>query len=251
MTLSFQLVNSPFFIFVTILSVLEMELLMFAGAGSVGKTTLMDTCAKMASGRGLTTMAYYSSTRETYARHGLTNESDALKDPEFNRNFQHQVMSDNIERLYRGVSHDAASRHQPNLILADRSPYDYAGYYFTVFSNALTLETIKEKREQCDQALLALLLRQVKRITIVMLPYPTSWATDTESSDGWRADKTGKNFVWSNVVEAELEDAKRRLASQGVGDNLLNITRLDSFFERGSKEVRAAGALSQVFPHLR
>lgn len=223
---------------------------MLAGAGSVGKTSLMDACSEMASSRGLTTVQHYSSTRKSYADAGLTSESDALKDPEFNRQFQHRVMADNISHLYATVKSDATAKFQPELFITDRSPYDYSSYYFTVFNNTLTLKTIRDKREEADESLVNL-LSVVRKINIVLLPYPTSWARDTESSDGWRADKTGKNFAWSAMVEAELADARRRFAHMGIYRDRLEIGRLPSFVERGSPEVRAVGILTQVFPHLR
>lgn len=227
-----------------------MKLLMFAGAGSVGKTKLMDNCKNMAEARGLRVKTHYSSTRQTYARHGLTGESEALKDPVFNAQFQHQVMTDNIVALLAAMSEANASR-EIDLFITDRSPYDYSGYYFTVFRDTIDLAMIDQKRYLCDDAMIQA-TRYATNAEVIMLPYPTSWAVDTESSDGWRADKTGKNFVWSCVVEAELADAKRRLAGHRSGlGNCINFDRLSTFMERGTVEARAVGALSQLFPHLR
>lgn len=228
-----------------------MDLLMFAGAGSVGKTTLMEACKEMAVQRKLKVDMHHSSTRQSYANAGLTAESDALKDPEFNRQFQHTVMKDNIEALHSASLIASAPLNRRDLIIADRSPYDYSGYYFSVFRDHLDLALIEDKRKQCDASLVRL-LQHVNKIHIIMLPYPTVWAKDTESSDGWRADKTGKNFIWSSVIEAELADAERRFAVRinSIGERI-SISRLPSFMERGSCEARAVGALTQVFPHLR
>lgn len=223
---------------------------MLAGAGSVGKTSLMDACKEMAEARGLRVQLHYSSTRETYAKHGLTSEADALKDPVFNAQFQHQVMTDNIVALLEAMKKAHESR-EVDLFITDRAPYDYSGYYFTVFKDNLNLAMIDQKRYLCDDAMIQM-TRYVIAAEVIMLPYPTSWAVDTESSDGWRADKTGKNFLWSCVVEAELADAKRRLAihSSQLGP-LIRFNRLPSFMERGSREARAVGALSMIYPDLR
>lgn len=227
-----------------------MKLLMFAGAGSVGKTVLMEMCQAMAEARGLKVKTHHSSTRKTYAKAGLTSESDALKDPAFNRQFQHTVMQDNIDQLQAAVT-DAYLSKAVDLFITDRAPYDYAGYYFSTFRENLNLEIIEAKRNKCDEAMLHL-SGYVTETRVVTLPYPTSWAKDTESSDGWRADKTGKNFVWSCVVEAELIDAQRRLLDLSHGMiGATTFTRLPSFMERGSVEARAVGALSLLFPHLR
>lgn len=227
-----------------------MKLLMFAGAGSVGKTVLMEMCQAMAEARGLRVKTHHSSTRKTYAKAGLTNESDALKDPVFNREFQHTVMQDNIDQLQEAVqaAYDAGD---VDLFITDRAPYDYAGYYFSTFRESLDLAMIDTKRNKCDDAMIAL-ARYIPEIQVILLPYPTSWAQDTESSDGWRADKTGKNFVWSCVVEAELMDAKRRLNSRDqYFGGCIEIGRLPSFMERGSVEARAVGALAQMFAAVR
>lgn len=223
---------------------------MFAGAGSVGKTVLMEMCQAMAEARGLKVKTHHSSTRKTYAKAGLTNESDALKDPVFNRQFQHTVMQDNINELQEAVAEAYHSR-AVDLFITDRAPYDYAGYYFSTFRENLNLEIIDAKRNKCDEAMMHL-TGCVTQTEVIMLPYPTTWAKDTESSDGWRADKTGKNFVWSCVVEAELMDAHRRLMdlSHGVASTI-KFGRLPSFMERGSVEARAVGALSKLFPNLR
>lgn len=219
---------------------------MLGGAGSVGKTALMNACKEMAEARGLKVATHYSSTRDTYARHGLTNESDALKDPEFNKEFQHEVMSDNIFNLQKAIDHN----RDVDLFIADRTPYDYIGYYFSVFQNDLSLNIIDEKRALCDKTMRELLYPW-QHVHVIMLPYPTTWAVDTTSSDGWRADKTGKNFIWSSVVEAELADAQRRLNNTDNVAPPLFVDRLPSFAERGSVETRAVAALMQVFPYLR
>lgn len=221
---------------------------MFVGAGSVGKTSLMDACKEMAEARGLRVATHYSSTRQSYANAGLTSESQALKDPEFNRSFQHTVMQDNIDSLRTTIWEQ--NPKSVDLFITDRSPYDYSGYYFTMFRDTLNLEMIERKRKQCDDSL-RVLAGLAKKIHMVLLPYPTSWAVDTESSDGWRADKTGKNFVWSSVIEAELADAKIRFAGCDIMRDKVVMNRLPSFMERGSCEARAVGTLAQVFPHLR
>lgn len=222
-----------------------MKVLMFAGAGSVGKTSLMDACKKMAEERGLTVEMHYSSTRQSYANAGLTSESEALKDPEFNRRFQESVMKDNIANLIDKVT----KADGVDLFITDRAPYDYSSYQFTVFQQALTLALIEEKRKLCDDAMVSLTSNTVQ-IDVVLLPYPTIWAKDTESSDGWRSDKTGKNFIWSSVIEAELKDAQMRMYERCL-DTLIRFDRLPSFAERGSVETRAVASLMKVFPHLR
>lgn len=226
-----------------------MKLIMFAGAGAVGKTSLMNACQELAQGRGIDTVSAFSTTRDTYAKYNLEKEGDALKDPDFNMNFQGEVMSDNMHAMEALVAlHENKSG---NLVLADRTPYDYASYFFTVFQDRLNIELIDDKRNRCDEAILRL-FRFVDEIQIIMLPFPVGWSKDTESSDGWRADKTGKNFLWSSVCEAELYSAERRLrvrlARMYQKKCTLTISRFGSLVEHGSVDMRAMMALAMVFP---
>lgn len=225
-----------------------MKIIMLAGAGSVGKTVLLNAIADMAKKRGLRVGTCYSTTRRTYEKFGFTNESEALKNPEINMNFQNNVLSDNICELENAVEKFAGQNYE--LLITDRSPYDYAAYYFTVFQDWLGLKIIEDKRETCDQAMMRLQRLTQDRINVTLLPYPTTWALDTQSSDGWRADKTGKNFVWSAVVEAELQDAKYRLEAKRLCSPIF-IKRMVSFYERADVQTRAAYVLGEVFPQLR
>lgn len=226
-----------------------MKLLMFAGAGQVGKTVLLDECVRIALERHLQVETHKSNTRQSYAEVGLKREDDALKDPAFNIEFQNKVMANNCEELLNKVR--AAEESEIDLFITDRTPYDYAGYFFQVFQNQLTLNLIEQKRAAAD-GILHCLLNICSEIQIWNLPYPTPWARDTQSSDGWRADKTGKNFIWSAVVESELADAKRRLHAHNFrGSGRLMIDRLPSFAERGSVEMRAASVMTSAFSHMR
>lgn len=228
-----------------------MKLIMFAGAGSVGKTKLLEAVAEQANKLRLDVATHCSTTRKTYANAGLTNEKQAFDNETFNMKFQDQVMKDNIDGLWTAVIQ--AQNDNKSVLITDRSPYDYAGYFFNAFRDKLDLTTIAAKRYTCDESIAELTYR-CDEIHIIFLPYPTSWAVDTDSSDGWRADKTGKNFLWSCAVESELADAERRLEahmSHPATTCKLTISRLDSIFERGPVEARTWGVLAKAFPHLR
>lgn len=227
-----------------------MKMIMFAGAGAVGKTSLMNACQAMAEERGIDTVSAFSTTRDTYAKYNLEREGDALKDPVFNMKFQGEVMSDNMHAMEAAAAlHEHDSGH---LLLADRAPYDYASYFFTVFQDRLNLGLIEDKRSKCDAAIVRL-FRFVDEIQIIMLPFPVGWSKDTESSDGWRADKTGKNFLWSSVVEAELQSAlprvRRQLALTYTKPCKITVERFVPFVENGPIDVRAAAALAMAFPN--
>jgi hypothetical protein len=218
-----------------------MKIIMLAGAGSVGKTKLAEACFKMLEEREVSVVTHFSTTRKTYERYGLTKESDALGDPQFNMKFQDAVLCDNADSL------SACARSRiADVLITDRSPYDYAAYYFTVFQQYLTLDKIKAKQEICDNYMRSL-QQEFGSVHMFPLPFPSHWSIDTESSDGWRSDTTGKNFVWASVLENELIQANARLRNEGIS---FHLQRLTPFFLNGSPEVRAAGVLSTVFPNL-
>jgi len=225
-----------------------MKLIMFAGAGAVGKTKLLEACVKLAETRRMRVAEHKSTTRKTYERHGYTQESDALSNPETNRLFQHEVMSDNIRALEETVC--TAVGRRLDVVFADRTPHDYAAYYFTVFADILDIHTIQRKRDIADTALARMHNEFDKRVEVViyMLPFPCYWSVDTDSSDGWRRDTTGKNLLWSNSVEAEVANIKRRLELEGFEQNHITVKRLPPFFENGTPEERAIGILSEEFP---
>jgi len=226
-----------------------MKMILFAGAGAVGKTSLMEACFEMTQLRGMNTTIAKSTTRATYAKYNLDNESDALKDPEFNMKFQGEVMTDNMYNMEACAA--LLESNGGHLLLGDRTPYDYASYFFTVFQDRLTIDLIESKREQCDAAILRL-FRYTDEIQIILLPFPVGWSKDTESSDGWRADKTGKNFLWSSVCEAELQSAVRRLrvktAAMYDKPCKLTVSRFGPLVENGPIEMRAMMALAMVYP---
>lgn len=225
-----------------------MKLIMFAGAGAVGKTKLMEACIELAETRRMRVAQHKSTTRQTYERHGYSQESDALSDPETNRLFQHEVMADNIRELSETMV-TAIARHK-EVVFADRTPHDYAAYYFSVFTDKLDLHMIQRKRDLADSALahMATGFDKPVEVVIYMLPYPCYWSEDTDSSDGWRSDTTGKNFVWSSIVEAEVLNIKRRLEIEGLYQHHITVKRLSPFLENGTPEERAIGILAEEFP---
>lgn len=226
------------------------KLLMFAGPGNSGKTTLLTELAlKGGAQRGLEIEIMRSTTRSTYAQAGKENEAQALSDPS-NPEFQDAVMYDFCNSALKFVN---TNNGKCDLIVMDRSPYDYMAYYLTVFAQQLTVEKIDQKRHLADTYMAKLADLGLEEIVITPLPWPMPWSKDTISSDGWRADKTGKNFLWSSVLMSELQEAFRRpgLAHFRYGVNSRKrLHRLVPFAETGSIEVRAANMLATMFPDL-
>lgn len=178
-----------------------MKLIMFAGPGGVGKTTQLEGLVAKAQSNGKKIAFHKSSTRKTYAKAGLLNEVQALNDPVANQIFQDKVFSDNVEDLLecikKGIDDGA------DVFITDRSPFDYLSYYFTVFQPFLTIDKIKQKRDACRVAMRR--IEELNDVSVILFNYPVNWSTDTESSDNWRSDTTGKNFIWGAVLRNELE----------------------------------------------
>lgn len=220
-----------------------MKTVMFAGAGSVGKTKLLEALEEQARAQGLRVMTFLSTTRKSYAKAGLQNEQQALADPQFNLCHQHQLMTEYCNELT-----EHARRGDEvfcDLLICDRTPYDYAGYFFQVFQPQLDLKLIKSKREQAHQAM-AEVVSCSRKTLVYHLPYPAPWSQDTESSDGWRADKTGKNLVWSALVNNELDEARRR----GFGPNLRGqpqFLQLSPAAEHALPQERALAVLEDLY----
>lgn len=179
-----------------------MKLLMFAGPGCVGKTTQLEAMVLGAKGMNLKVAFHKSSTRKSYAEVGLSKESEALKDPEFNQTFQDKVYNDNLTDLLKAI--DQAKLDEVDLFIADRTPFDYIAYYFTVFQQYLTINKIESKRVDGRKAMQAIYDLNTDT-QIVPFLYPVSWSKDTESSDDWRSDQTGKNFIWGSVILNEIK----------------------------------------------
>lgn len=179
-----------------------MIIIMFAGAGSVGKTTQLKLLSEHLINKNYKVDTFESNTRKTYEKYCMQKESDALSKEEFNKNFQNIVMREYTFELMKQIS--KAKYNNIDFFITDRSPFDYLGYYLSVFQNDLTINKIEEKRQVVYKAISSI-EESNNKIIYINNKYPRHWSKDTESSDGWRADKTGKNYVWSSIVTAEIE----------------------------------------------
>jgi len=179
-----------------------MKVLIFAGPGCVGKTTQLELMVKKCEEEGKKVAIHKSSTRKTYAAMGLERESDILNKPLENMSFQDKVFNDNAQDLLEAIN--KAVEDKVDLFIADRSPFDYIAYYFTIFQQYIKIDDIENKRKAAWQVMREI-IALCPSTQIVPFIYPVSWSKDTESSDGWRADKTGKNFIWGSVLISEIE----------------------------------------------
>jgi hypothetical protein len=221
-----------------------MKILMFAGAGSVGKTQLMEACVKLAEQHGIRAVVHKSTTRQTYEKHGFNKERDALANLETNRWFQKEVMQDNIIALNMAV--EDAEQRGCQILICDRTPHDYAAYQFTVFAEQMTIHEIEDKQMFADHTLKCF-FDAAHTVDIYMLPFPCYWSRDTQSSDGWRHDTTGKNFLWSCAVESTVMNIKRRLENKGAYHHHISVKHLNLFADKANPDVRAAIIFGDLF----
>jgi hypothetical protein len=225
-----------------------MKILMFSGPGNSGKTSLMQALEALAAQRALRVKIMPSTTRKSYAVAGKGSEQADIDDPNAPE-FQDQVM---LTFMNEAVAFAKAQSYgECDLLIYDRTPYDYAAYYMQRFAANLKINTINTKRNLADLCM-AQLGQACSDLVVTPLPWPMPWNKDqAESSDGWRADKTGKNFLWNCVVMNELTEAFRRpiLSNYSYGINApKRLHRLVPFAETGSIEVRAANTLANLFP---
>jgi hypothetical protein len=146
---------------------------------------------------------FKSNTRQTYAEFKLSDEGKALSDEAFNLKFQEKVF-DNFKTELHTAIHKALD-DKKDYFVCDRSMHDYIGYYLSVFQNTLTIEKINEKQTLLKRSLNQLISSIIEKnvhseIHVFSMNFPANWSVETESSDGWRKDKTPKNFMWSVTI---------------------------------------------------
>lgn len=159
-----------------------------AGVGGVGKTTMVDAIEKSMPD----VMIVRSASRKAYVDKGVT-ERQALAETEDQRiEFQTQIFKDYKQSWDDAIYSDA------QVILFERSPFDYLSY------QAATLPTLSlaayEAGQYVAQHMMAFAdLHQ----TILYVPFPVPWEraeTASESEDEVRYAPSGKNLAWDSVL---------------------------------------------------
>ena len=186
----------------------KLNVLFLAGAGGVGKTSLSNALLKVGPEFNIITSIVGSTTRASYAKHGLSSEADALNlDTEARLNLQRTIMEDYGNNLIENVK--AHKNTDTQLLVIDRSPYDHASY---VIQNnpQIELDKINKIISQANS-----IIKQVKslseteslvHIDIQFLPFPTPWSSSSKIEDGFRYVPAGKNFIWSLCLKQLIEE---------------------------------------------
>lgn len=176
-----------------------MKLIMLAGAGATGKTTIAKALAET---KGAVVVE--SPVRKTFADFGLKAEADMGSFPRHIQvDLQHKILENYGASLTQALEDN---KDNPNaLIVTERSPADYVAYQFFIFGDALTLFKIESGRAKIRTIMHEISIKFPRfEQYIFKFPFPAPFSVDTESSDGWRSDATGKNYLWACALDHEL-----------------------------------------------
>lgn len=195
-----------------------MKLMMFTGVGATGKTTVAQRLKEE-----LGAIIVESPVRKTFEEAGLATEVSML-DLHLDKqlDLQAKIYENYIKLVYSTI--EEAYRNNPNsIIIAERSPADYLAYQAYIFNHCLTLADIDRKQARTSHAFIN--IRRQIDTSLVYFPFPAPFSKDTESSDGYRSDSSGKNYLWSCVLDNMLTFVPSHIHS-------LNLTDVNSIEER-------------------
>lgn len=178
---------------------------MNAGAGGVGKTSVVTEAKRLGDELGYRVAVMPSITREVYASLGIPTEGSALTmSLETQLKLQNAVMETYSKRVVEFVRNNSYAE----LILIDRSPYDYVAYFFHNLGMTISLAEALERQQEALNVIKTV-LGMSDRLIIQYYKFPDFWhTTETESSDGFRSDKGGKNIMWDMILYSMLTRLK-------------------------------------------
>lgn len=204
-----------------------MKTIILAGSGKNGKTTCVQEMQKMIEGMGKTHHTFLSTTRDTFARLGFSTEKAGLDlTPEQQSVLQEEVFSDYLAGLVREANE--ADYRQVDYFLADRSPFDYAGYVIQ--------SQPWRTQEQLDSRYLLSVgaigdVSLLGYVYLVLLPAQPTWHASIQD-DGYRHAPAAKNYAWSACVETLV----RQASQYGNFRDIIGNYRIDN---APSSEARA------------
>lgn len=186
-----------------------------AGVGGVGKTSVVSKVLEMAPvfGRRVTSMP--SITRSVYAKLGITGEKVATEmTPEAQFRLQYAIQ----DAYYNGVEEFIAKSTEDgvDLVLIDRSPMDHVSYLLHNMAFHMTLADVNDNLDHA-WGWLAKLAEECSVMSILYYGYPEPWhfaKPEEESSDGFRFDAGGKNYMWNCILESLLRKTPIQVAER-------------------------------------
>lgn len=214
-----------------------MKVVMLAGAGGTGKTSLVNRLELLLLDKKV--KKFYSTTRKTFERLGLTTErAGLLKSPEEQIALQGEVFADYYSALFQVV--DQAAQEGMNYVLCDRSPFDYNGYV------CAAIQTVSQDELDRRDAMLQNLLLSISRhhhTEIYLLPHAPPWATVVD--DGYRFNPPAKNLVWNATIHflmGQMDRVLNQMDEEGLvpTPELMLIPRQYSLWKAQTSDERAA-----------
>lgn len=192
----------------------------FAGAGGTGKSTTLGELANALGKIGVSTVTHPSVTREFYALHGLSSESEYLENVTSDEErliFQQKLMYFFIERLKQTVE-----KNPEAIVLCDRTAIDHFSY-MVYGSQNITLQIYQDSLTFVEDHYLPLVGH------IIYFPYPATFSVDIDP-DPFRWTPAGKNVTVAALIQMHI----RQLVCD---DRVLTLTPDSSAQERGKTIV--------------
>lgn len=201
-----------------------MHICILAGSGKNGKTTLIKELAKLAQKEEWKHSLFFSTTRETFARLGLTTESAGLeRRAEEQYEIQNEVLKDYLTAFEQHVNQGLEAKS--SVLFCDRSPYDYLGYALQSIPS-MNLSQIEVRAFLVKEKFSSLIRKH--QTTIWQLPVKGPWeAVD----DGYRYAPAAKNIAWNFIVQCLLEE--------NTYDATFTNAKVMKQFEKRNSEERA------------
>lgn len=179
----------------------------FLGVGGVGKTSVLEELNDNRQDLPFSFSTCPSPTRLAYSKLGLSTESEALALPlEQKENFQTVV----YETYKEVVSAFVADNQHVDVLIFDRSAYDYASYQLVSFPN---WSVQKVRNLEVDvQRFYASTFRD-HAVSHFYFPFPAPWLFEDTAYDDFRYRPHAKNYVWDSSLKRLFKDWSTTLDS--------------------------------------
>jgi Ni2+-binding GTPase involved in maturation of urease and hydrogenase len=175
-----------------------------SGAGAVGKTSVVLKALEYADAYGLKIISVPSTTRQVYAALGISTEKAAT---EMSTEEQFHLQEAIHNSYYENTAKFIRENQDVDVIMIDRSPYDHVSYQLHNMARHLTLKDVQEDLKRAHQFML-LIVQNASQTILMQYKFPDYWHTyETESSDGFRYDSGGKNFLWASALASMWQEA--------------------------------------------
>lgn len=188
-------------------------LMFHSGAGGVGKTTAVKKVVELATDFSLTVAVMPSITRSVYARLGIVGEKEATEMTVL----EQILLQTEIQKTYYDSSLQFLLENaDKDVVMIDRSPLDHISYLLHNLAFHLSLSEVLDYTGHAWDWLHS--LRQYSSVVAIQYyNFPEPWhlaADPRDSSDGFRFDAGGKNYMWNCLLETFLAKTYDEMAER-------------------------------------